>query len=113
LAIPGCRQEFDATLHVERQLLEVDHRFVVFETSGHAQQHEAAFRQFGAGWMREIVRRSVHHQNTNMRRWAGIGLVERAFDRALERNEFRSALGDARCGCEAKHQEPGAGGVKI
>jgi hypothetical protein len=120
LGDPGLpAQKIDAGFHVERQLLEIHQRFVVFVARVHAQHQEPAPRQLGAGGMIEVVRGAVHRQNRHVGRSTGIGLVERAFADALERDESRIALRPGRVGseeerdgssdCGAQHGSPPEG----
>ena len=100
-------QELDAGLDVERQLFEVDQDFVVLVAGIHAQHQESASRQFRAGPVREIVRRPMHHQDADMRRGTGIGLVERGLAYARHRDEFGMALRRGGMGRKAERESTG------
>ena len=85
-------QEIDPRFHVEGQLLEIDLRFVVFVPRVHAKQQEAATRQLGAGAMIEEVRGAMHHEDADVRRRTGVGLIQRALADALKCDELRIRL---------------------
>ncbi len=84
-------QEFDAGLHVERDLVPAHLHLVVGEARVHAQHQEAAARELGAAGVREIVRGAMDDDDADMRRRPAVRLVERGRSRR-EANEQRIAL---------------------
>ena len=105
-------QDLDASLHVERQLLEFDQRLVVLVARVHAQHQEAAPRQLGAGAMGEIVRRAMHDQHAHMRRWSRVGVVERSLGSARNRDQLGPALRPGGSRSQSDHDRRGDGGMQ-
>jgi hypothetical protein len=95
-------EKLDADLHVERDRLEVNRRFVVVGTGVHTKDRESSGRQFAAGQRAHEVRCPVHHDDPHVGRGARrIGLVEGSLDRrrdAREPNVARVVLGLHRAG---------------
>ena len=94
-------QELDARLDVERVLLEADRRFVVVRPRIHRQHQEPAPGELGRGEVGEEVAGAVDQQHRDVRRRAGVGLVERALDRTGRERHVESGWLCANSGAAA------------